>query len=165
MLRAGKAVRSVSAKRRSRKVEPSGRGVNLLKGGSIAAGAIHSNRKRNPTTTAAAEIHQLGPVHSINFKTSARRGYPSNAASKNPFKRSRNHVSRVLVLKPNRSSSLNCAYQANGKLTMLAASPIVKRKPDIAQMDAPKAAVNFPKAHGKTPLNRIAMRSAVSNAA
>src|SRR5439155_10378354 len=114
-------------------------------------------------TTAAAQTHQFGPVHSINFNTSARIGYPSNTASDSPFIRSTTRVFTVVVLKPNRSSSLNCAYHANGKLTMLNATPVGKRKPAIAKTDVPKVAVNFPNAHGNTPLNRIPMRSAVSN--
>ena len=79
---------------------------------------------------------------------------PSNTASRNPFSRSSTHVFIVVVLKPNRSSSLNCAYQANGKLAMLNATPVAKRKPAIAKTDEPKAAVNFPNAHGNTPLNK-----------
>src|SRR6266567_920406 len=163
MLRVGKSARRASAKRRSRKVEPSGSGVNLLKSGMITAGAISSNSNWNAITTAAAQIHQFGPAHSISFNTSASNGNPSNAASKNPFKRSSIHVVTVVVLKPNRSSSLNCAYHANGKLTMLNANPVAKRKPVIAKTDVPKVAMNFPNAHGNTPLNNPPMRSTASN--
>src|SRR5215475_14531168 len=114
-------------------------------------------------TNTAAQIHQLGPVHSISFSTSTTKGNPSNTASKSPFRRSSTHVFTVVVLKPNRSSSLNCAYQANGKLTMLNATPVAKRKPAIAQTDDAKTAATFPNAHGNTPLNNRMMRSAVSN--
>src|SRR5204862_7466101 len=162
MLRVGKSVRRASAKRRSRN-EPSGSGVNLLKSGMITAGAISSKSNWNAITTAAAQIHQFGPVHSISFNTSASNGNPSNNASENPCRRSSTQVFTVVVLKPNRSSSSNCPYQANGKLTMLNATPVAKRKPDIAQTEVPKAAVNFPNAQGNTPLNRIPMRSTVSN--
>src|SRR4029453_6732209 len=163
MLRVGKSVRRANAKRRSRKVEPSGSGVNLLKSGMITKGAISSKSNWKTITTAAAQIHQLGPVHSISFNTSASNGNPSNTASKNPFRRSSTHVFTVVVLKPNRSSSLNCAYQANGKLTMLNATAVAKRKPAIARTDVPKAAVNFPNDHGNTPLNNRPMRSTASN--
>src|SRR5215475_282571 len=151
MLRVGKSVRCANAKTRSRN-EPSGSGVNLLKSGMITAGAISSKSNWKVTTAAAAQIHQFGPVHSIRFNTSASNGNPSNTASKNPFRRSSTHVFIVVVLKPNRCSSLNCAYHANGKLIMLSATPVAERKPAIAQTDVPKAAVNFPNAHGKTPL-------------
>src|SRR5439155_11692742 len=114
-------------------------------------------------TTAAAQTHQFGPVHSINFNTSARIGYPSNTASDSPFIRSTTQVFTVVVLKPNRSSSLNCAYQANGKLAMLNATPVMKRKLAIANTEVAKADVNFPNANGKKPLNRIAMSSTASN--
>src|SRR5436305_10107608 len=163
MLRVGKSVRRASAKRRPRKVEPSGSGVNLLKSGMITAGAISSKSNWNAITTAAAQIHQFGPVHSISFNTSASNGNPSNTASKNPFRRSSTQVFTVVVLKPNRSSSSNCPYQANGKLTMLNATPVAKRKPDIAETEVPKAAVSFLNAQGHTPLNRIPIRSTVSN--
>src|SRR5215813_779882 len=162
MLRAGKSVRCAREKRRSRN-GPSGNGVNLLKSGMITAGAISSKSSWNAITTAAAQIHQRGPVHSISFNTSVSNGNPSNTASKSPFKRSSPHVFTVVVLKPNRSSSLNCAYQANGKLTMLDATPVAKRKPAIVQTDDPKAAESFPNAHGNTPLNNKMMRSAASN--
>src|SRR4029077_12632116 len=163
MLRVGKLVRRASAKRRSRKVEPSGNGVNLLKSGMITAGAISSKSNLNAITTAAAQIHQVGPAHAISFNTGASNGNPSNTASKNPFRRSSTHVFTVVVLKPNRSSSLNCAYHANGKLTMLIATPVAKRKPAIARADVPKAVVKLANAHGNTPLNRIPMRSTASN--
>src|SRR6266581_2988639 len=163
MLRVGKSVRRASAKRRSRKVEPSGSGVNLLKSGMITAGAMSSKSNWNAITTAAAQIHQFEPAHSTSFNTSASNGNPSKTASKNPFRRSSTHVFTVVVLKPNRSSSLNCAYHANGKLTMLNATPVAKRKPAIAQTDVPKAAVNFPNAHDNTPLNNRPMRSTASN--
>src|SRR5215475_11510019 len=114
-------------------------------------------------TRTAAQIHQFGPVHSISFNTSASNGNPSTTASKNPFRRSSTHVFIVVVLKPNRSSSLNCAYQANGKLTMLNATPVAKRKPAIVQTDDPKAAESFPNAHGNTPVNNKMMRRAASN--
>src|SRR5947208_1150829 len=146
MLRVGKSVRRASAKRRSRN-EPSGSGVNLLKSGMITAGAISSKSNWNVITTPAAQIHQFGPVHSISFNTSASDGNPSIAASKNPFIRSSTHVLAVVVLKPNRSSSLNWAYHANGRLTMLSTTLVAKRKPANAQTDVPKATVNFPKAH------------------
>src|SRR4029077_7678574 len=103
---------------------------------------------------AAAQIHQFGPVHSISFNTSASNGNPSNTASTNPLRRSITHVFTVFVLKPNRSSSLNWAYHANGKLTILNATPVAKRKPAIAKTDVPNAAVNFSNAHGNTPLNK-----------
>src|SRR5215813_14441487 len=151
MLRAGKSVRCAREKRRSRN-GPSGSGVNLLKSGMITAGAISSNSNWNAITATAAQIHQLGPVHSISFNTSASNGNPSDTASKNPFKRSSTHVFTVVVLKPNRSSSLNCEYQTNGKLMMLSARPVAKRKPAIVQTAVPKAAVNFSNAHGNTPL-------------
>src|SRR2546430_17390778 len=153
MLRVGKSARRASAKRRSRKVEPYGSGVNWLKSGMITAGPISSKSNWNAITTAATQIHQFGPAHAISFNTSASNGNPSNTASKNPFRRSSTHVFTVVVLKPNRSSSLNCAYHANGKLTMLNAKPVTKRKPAIAKTDVPKAAVNLPNAHGNTPLN------------
>src|SRR6476646_9197873 len=162
MLRVGKSVRRASAKSRSRK-EPSGSGVNLLKSGIITAGAISSKSNWNPITTAAAQIHQLGPVHSISFNTSASNGNQSNTANKNPFRRSSTHVFTVVVLKPNRSSSLNWAYHANGKLMMLNATPVAKRKPAIGKTDVPKEAVKRANAHGSTPLNNTPMRSAVSN--
>src|SRR5437667_132328 len=111
MLRVGKSVRRASAKRRSRN-EPSGSGVNLLKSGMITAGAISSKSNWNVITTPAAQIHQIGPVHSISFNNSASDGNPSIATSKNPFTRSRTDVLAVVVLKPNRSSSLNWAYHA-----------------------------------------------------
>src|SRR5215472_5570053 len=114
-------------------------------------------------TSTAAQIHQFGPVHSISFNTNASNGNPSNTASKNPFTRSSTHVFSVVALKPNRSSSLNCAYHANGRLIMLNANPVAKRKPAIAQIDMPKSAVNFSNAHGNTPLNNSVMRSTVSN--
>src|SRR5437773_7953699 len=113
--------------------------------------------------TAAAQTHQSGPVHSMSSNTNARTGYPSNMASKSPFIRSSTQDFTVVVLKPNRSSSLNCAYQVNGKLTMLNATPVMKRKPAIANTEVPKADVNFPNAHGKTPLNRIAKSNTASN--
>src|SRR5438874_8172628 len=161
MLRVGKSVRRASAKRRARN-EPSGSGVNLLKSGMITTGAISSKSNWNAITTAAVQIHQLGPVHSISLNTSTSNGNPSNAASKNPFTRSSTHVFTVVVLKPNRSSSLNWAYQASGKLMMLSAVAVVKRKPVIAQTDVPKAAVNFPNAHGNTPLSNRPIRNAAS---
>src|ERR1700758_2118692 len=163
MLRVGKSVRRASAKRRSRKVESCGRGVNLLKSGMITAGATSSKSNWNTITTAAAQIHQFEPVHSISFNTSTSNGNPSNTASTKPFRRSSTHVFTVVVLKPNRSSSLNCAYHANGKLMMLNATPVVKRKPAIAETDVPKTAVNFSNAHGNTPLNNTPMRSPASN--
>src|SRR6478736_5601710 len=163
MLRVGKSVRSASAKRRSRKVEPFGSGVNLLKSGIIAAGAISSKSNWNAITTTVAQIHQFGPAHSITFNTSASNGNPSNTASRKPFRRSSTHVFTVVVLKPNRSSSLNCAYHAKGKLTMLNATPVAKRKPAIAKTDVPKAAVKLPNAHGNTPLHSRPMRSTASN--
>src|SRR5205809_3030593 len=163
MLRVGKSARRASAKRRSRKVVSSGSGVNLLKSGMITAGAISSKSNWNAITTAAAQIHQFGPLHSISFNTTASNGNPSNTASKNPFKRSSIHVFTVVVLKPNRASSLNCPYHANGKLTMLNVTPVTKTKPDIAQTEVPKAAMNFPNAHGNTPLNNSTMRSTASN--
>src|SRR4029077_16317938 len=163
MLRVGKLVRRASAKRRSRKVEPSGNGVNLLKSGMITAGAISSKSNWNAITTAAAQIHQFRPAHSISFNTNPSNGNPSNTASKNPFRRSSTHVFTVVVLKPNRSSSLNCAYHANGKLTMLNAKPVAKRKQAITKTDVPKAAVNFSNTHGNTPLNNRPMRSTASN--
>src|SRR5262245_20561244 len=126
----------------------------------ITTGAISSKSNWNAVTTAAAQIHQLEPAHSISFNTSASNGNPSNTASKNPFRRSSIHVFTVVVLKPNRPSSLNCAYHANGKLTMLNAKPVAKRKPAIAKTDVPKAAANLPNAHGNAPPNRIAIRSA-----
>src|SRR4030095_3842072 len=95
--------------------------------------------------------------------TSASNGNPRNTASKSPFRRSSTHVFTVVVLKPNRSSSLNCAYHADGKLTMLNATPVMKRKPAIAQTDVPKAAVNFSNAHGNTRLNNKAIRNRASN--
>src|SRR5262249_56927049 len=127
------------------------------------AGAMSIKSNWNAMTSTAAQIHQFWPVHSISFNTSASNGNPSNTASKSPFRRSSTHVFTVVVLKPNRSSSLNCAYHANGKLIMLNATPVAKRKPAIAQTDVPNAAVNFSNAHGNTLLNRIAMSSAVSN--
>src|SRR5215467_5891190 len=151
MLRAGKFVRDASANRRSRN-DPSGSGVNLLKNGMITAGAMSIKSNWNAMTSTAAQIHQYRPVHSINFNTSTSNGNPSNIASKSPFRRSSTHVFAVVVLKPNRSSSLNCAYQANGKLTMLDARPVAKRKPAIAQTDVPTSAVNFPNPHGNTRL-------------
>src|SRR5205823_9178004 len=163
MLRVGKSVRRASAKSRSRKVEPSGSGVNLLKSGMITAGAISSKSNWNAITTAAAQIHQFEPAHSASFNTSASNGNPSNTASKSPFRRSSPHVLTVVVLKPNRSSSLNCAYHANGKLTMLNAKPVAKRKPAIAKTDVPKAVVNLTNAHVKIPVNRTATRSTASN--
>src|ERR1051325_879166 len=114
-------------------------------------------------TSTAAQIHQLGPVHSISFSTSTSKGNPSSTASRNPFKRSSPHVFSVVVLKPNRSSSLNCAYHANGILRMLNATPVPKRKPAIAKTDDPKAAASFPNTQGNTPLNNRMMRSEVSN--
>src|SRR4030095_13261696 len=152
MLRVGKSVRRASAKRRSRN-EPSGSGVNLLKSGMITAGAISSKSNWNAITSSAAQIHQFGPVHSISFNTSASNGNPSNTASRTPFTRSITHVLSVVVLKPNRSSSLNWAYQSNGKLTMLNATPVANRKPAIAQTDDPKTAESLPNAHGNTPVN------------
>src|SRR6516225_1615881 len=163
MLRVEKSVRRANANKRSRKVEPSGNGVNLLKSGMITAGAISIKSNWNAITTAAAQIHQFGPVHSISFKINTSNGNPSSTASENPLRRSSTHVFTVLVLKPNRSSSLNCAYHANGKLMMLSANPVAKRKAAIAQTDVPKAVVNSSNADGNKPLNRIAMRSAVSN--
>src|SRR4029434_4273165 len=162
MLRVGKSVRRANAKRRSRKVEPSGSGRNLVKSGMITKGAISSKSNWKTITTAAAQIHQLGPVHSISFDTSASNGNPRHTASKKPFRRSSTHVFIVVVLKPNRSSSLNCAYHANGKLTMLNAMPVAKRKPAIAKTDVPKPAVNFSNAHGNTPLNRSATSNTTS---
>ena len=162
MLRVGKSVRCASAKRRSRK-EPSGSGVNLLKSGIITAGAISSKSNWNAITTTAAQIHQLEPVHSTSFNTSTSSGNPSKKASRNPFRRSSTHVFTVVVLKPNRSSSLNCAYHANGRLTMLNATPVAKRKPAIAQTDVPKDVVNHPNAQGNTSLNNTPMRSTASN--
>src|SRR5439155_24558021 len=114
-------------------------------------------------TTAAAQSHQLAPVHSISFNTSASSGYPSSTASRNPFTRSSTHVLIVVVLKPNRSSSLNCAYQANGNASMLNAMPKKKRKPAIAQIDVPKLAVNLSNAHGSTPLKSTAISTTTSN--
>src|SRR5262249_34961494 len=151
-----------SAKRRSRN-DPSRSGVNLLKSGMITAGAMSSKSNWNAITTTAAQIHQFGPAHSISFNTSASNGNPSDTRSKNPFRRSNIHVFRVVVLKPNRSSSLNCAYHANGKLTMLNATPVAKRKPAMAQTDVPKAAVKLPNDHGNAPLNKRPMRSTTSN--
>src|SRR5438445_4773891 len=114
-------------------------------------------------TTAAAQSHQLAPVHSISFNTSASSGYPSSTASRNPFTRSSTHVFIVVVLKPNRSSSLNCAYQANGNAGMLNAMPVATREPSIAQIDVPKLAVNLPNPHGNTPLKTTPMSTTVSN--
>src|SRR6266699_6688216 len=102
-------------------------------------------------TTAAAQSHHVAPVHSISFNTSASNGYPRTAASRNPFTRSSTHVLVVVVLKPNRASSLNCAYQANGNAKMLNAMPVAKRKPAIAQIELPKLWLNLPNAHGNPP--------------
>src|SRR5215467_322573 len=114
-------------------------------------------------TSTPAQIHQFEPVHSISFNTNASNGNPSTTASKNPFRRSSTHVFAVVVLKPNRSSSLSCAYHANGRLMMLNANPVPKRKLAVAQTDLPKAAVNALNAHGNTPLNNKPMSSTVSN--
>src|SRR5437879_13377467 len=103
-------------------------------------------------TIAAAQSHQFAPVHPISFNTSASNGYPSSNASRNPFVRSRIHVPMLVVLKPNRSSSLNCAYQANGDPGMFNAVAVMKRKPAIAQTEARNDALDFPNPHGKTPL-------------
>ena len=51
----------------------------------ITAGAMSSISNWNAITTAAAQIHQSGPAHSISFNTSASNGNPSKTASKNPF--------------------------------------------------------------------------------
>src|SRR5437762_2765391 len=99
----------------------------------------------------------------MSFNTTASNGNPSNTASKKPFTRSNIHVFTVVVLKPNRSSSLNCPYHENGKLTMVNTTPVTKRKPDIAQTEVPKAAMNFPNAHGNTPLNNRPRTSTASN--
>src|SRR5438552_11975979 len=114
-------------------------------------------------TTAAAQSHQLVPVHSISFKTSVSNGYPSSNVSRNPLARSSTHVFRVVVLKPNRSSSLNCAYQAKGNAAMLKQIPITRRKPAIAHVEVPKVAMNRPNAHGDRPLKSTAASNAVSN--
>src|SRR2546428_4066471 len=114
-------------------------------------------------TTAAAQSHQLAPVHSISFNTSASSGYPSSSASSNPFTRSNIHVFIVVVLKPNRSSSLNCAYQANGNAGMLNAMPVATREPAIAGIEVPKVALNLANAHGNTPLTSTAISTTVSN--
>src|SRR6266581_3110764 len=115
-------------------------------------------------TTAAAQTHQFGPVHSISLSTSTSNGYPSTTVSSSPFRRSRIQVFIVVVLKPNRSSSLNCAYQANGNPGMLNAMPVTKTKPASAKMEVPKLAVNLPNAHGNTPLKSTAMSNTASNA-
>src|ERR671918_2687255 len=99
-----------------------------------------------------AQSHQFAPVHSISFNTSASNGKPSSSASRSPLIRSSSHVLIVVVLKPNRCSSLNCAYQAKGNPRMLNTMPTRKRKPAIAQLDVPKLALNVPKAHGNPPL-------------
>src|SRR6266699_2449070 len=114
-------------------------------------------------TTAAAQIHQFALVHSISLNTSASNGYPSTTVSSNPFRRSRIQVFIVVVLKPNRSSSLNCAYQANGNPGMLNAMPVTKRKPAMANVEVPKLALSLPNAHGNTPLKSTAMSTTSSN--
>src|SRR3954468_13094171 len=151
MLRVGKSVRRARAKRRWRN-EPSGSGMNLLKSGMIIAGAISSKTNWNTITITAAQIHQFEPVHSTSFSTSASNGNPSTTASENAFSRSTTHVFVVVVLNPNRSSTLNRAYHANGKLMMLNATAVTKRKPAIAQTDVPKSAMNFRNADGNTPV-------------
>ena len=93
----------------------------------------------------------------------ASNGNPSNTASKNAFRRSTTHVFIVVVLNPNRSSSLNWAYHASGKLMMLNATPVTKRKPAIAQTDVPKSAMNFWNTDGNTPVNNSPIRNAASN--
>src|SRR5437762_3625041 len=105
-------------------------------------------------TTVVAQSHQFAPVHSISFNTSASSGYPSRTASRNPFTRSRIHVFMLVVLNPNRSSSLNCTYQAKGNPGMLNAMPVTKRKPAIAKIELPKLALNLPNAHGNTQIGR-----------
>src|SRR3954453_4034343 len=153
MLRVGKSVRLASAKRRSRKDEPSGSGVNLLKRGMITAGATSIKNNWKTITSTAAQTHQFGPVHSINCNTSASSGNPSSTARKSALTRSNTQVFRVIVLNPNRSSSLNSAYHENGKLTMVNARPVVNRKAAIVKTDVPKEVVKLPNPHGNTPLN------------
>src|SRR6266705_3494976 len=114
-------------------------------------------------TTAAAQIHQFATVHSISLNTNTSNGYPSTTVSSSPFRRSRIQVFVVVVLKPNRSSSLNCAYQANGNPGMLNAMPVTKRKPAMANVELPKLALNLPNAHGNTPLKSTAMSTTASN--
>src|SRR5438046_10386017 len=94
-------------------------------------------------TTAAAQSHQFAPVHSISFNTSASSGYPSRTASRNPFTRSRIHVFMLVMLNPNRPSSLNCAYQEKGNPSMLNAMPVKKRKPAIAKIELPNLALKL----------------------
>src|SRR5260370_4026497 len=103
-------------------------------------------------TTAAAQSHQFAPVHSISFNTNASSGYPSSTASRNPFTRSRIHVLMLVVLNPNRASSLICAHQAKGNPGQLNPMPITHQKPAIAKVELPKLALNLPNTQRNTPL-------------
>src|ERR671919_1115316 len=114
-------------------------------------------------TTEDAQSHQFAPVHSISFNTSASNGKPTSSASRSPFIRSSIHVFIVVVLKPNRSSSLNCAYQAKGNPRMLNAMPTRKMKPAIVQIDVPQLALNLSNVHGSPPLKSTAITIKVSN--
>src|SRR5205823_7986923 len=85
------------------------------------------------------------------------------AAKQKSFMAAEDHCFVVVVLKPNRSSSLNCAYQANGNPEMLNAKPVTKRKPAMANVELPKLALNLPNAHGNTPLKITTMSITASN--
>jgi hypothetical protein len=69
----------------------------------------------------------------------------------------------LVVLKPNRSSILNCAYHANGNPGMLNAIPVTNRKPAIARIEVPKLELNFSNAHGNRPLKSTAIKITASN--
>ena len=73
----------------------------------------------------------------------------------------------VVVLKPNRSSSRNCACHSNGRPARLSINPTVNKNAAIDHADSPKREANSPNVHGRIPLksavNSTTLLQAVSH--
>src|SRR5208337_3846443 len=92
----------------------SGSGVNLLNIGAMTSGARTLMTSWNTVIAAKAHIHQKGPVLSMNQKRASRTGTPITAEIARPFSTSMTKSFGVVLLKPNRASTLNVEYKAKG---------------------------------------------------
>src|SRR5205085_11793072 len=111
---------------------------------------------------AHAQIHQLPPAQSTHLSTSASRGKPIASAKIIPLRRSTHQSFWVVVLKPKRCSSRNCACQLTGNPGRLSKNPTANKYAAIAHTELPKAPLNQPKDHGRNPLNSASNRTHVS---
>src|SRR6185295_9782113 len=81
-------------------------------------------------------------------------GYPSTSASRRPLSRSINQSFCVVVLNPNRASSLNWCHQSKGKPETESDSPTANKKPAEAQTELPIHCAHERALQGRNPEKR-----------